>query len=148
MKEAFLAAIIDTLLPGEACPPSTAAALPSGTAAGLVLQADDTRHAAILRLIAERGGGESSFAAASTSERVAVLAEVEKQSFDAFRGFVTALLQDYYDAQAVLGAMGWRSGGAQPQGHAVPEADAATLGLLDKVRARGPLWRDPGEKQR
>jgi hypothetical protein len=147
MEAHFLAAVIDTVLPGETNAPGSAARLPPGTGAGVRLRADDPRHSAVLRLIAERSGGASNFIAATPAERAAILTEVEKQSFEAFRALVAALLLDYYETPAVLAVMGWRGGGAQPQGHAVPEADAATLKLLDKVRARGPIWRDPREKR-
>jgi hypothetical protein len=145
MNEAFLAALIDTVLPGEADAPG-ATALPPGTAAGLRLVPGGA-HAAILQLIAAGAGGEAGFVAAAPARRAALLTEVEAQSFNAFRALVAGLLQDYYETPSVLAAMGWRSGGAQPQGHAVPEADEATLGLLEKVRTRGPIWRDPGERQ-
>jgi hypothetical protein len=96
---------------------------------------------AVLRLIAERAGGEDAFARASLPARTEVLEAVESECFNDFRALVTSLLQDYYEAPSVLAAMGWREGAAQPLGHAVPEADDATLARLDKVRARGPLWR-------
>ncbi len=143
MSDAFRAAVIDTILPGEAGASGSATPLPPGIRAGLVLRIDDMRHASMLRLIAERAGGESGFVAATPTERTAILAKVETQSFDAFRALVTALLQDYYETPSVLAAMGWRAGGAQPQGHQVTEADAATLRLLHRVRARGPIWRRP-----
>ena len=70
-----------------------------------------------------------------------MLEGVETESFQRFRALVSSLLQEYYEAPSVLAAMGWREGAAQPLGHEVAEADEATLGRLDKVRARGPLWR-------
>lgn len=148
MSEPFLSAVVDTILPGEREGHGAAAALPSGTQAGLVLRPDDRRHAGVLRLIANRGGGEAAFAAASPEGRAAVLAAVEQESFEAFRALVATLLQDYYETPAVLAAMGWRGGGAQPQGHQVPQADAATLRRLDKVRARGPIWREVASQDR
>ena len=147
MDENFLAAVIDTILPGEASAPAGTTPLPSGTRAGVARNANDRRHAAVLRLIAERSGSEDGFASVAPSERAAILADVEKQSFEAFRALVAALLYDYYETQAVLGAMGWRSDAPQPQGYAVPGADAATYALVDKVRARGPIWRDPRERR-
>jgi hypothetical protein len=144
MPEPFLLAIVDAILPGERDAPGPADPLPCGTGAGLELRPDDQRHAAVLRLIAARGGGESAFASATLMQRAEVLAAVEQESFEAFRALVLSLLQDYYEAPKVIAAMGWRGGGAQPEGHAVPEADAATLKLLDGVRARGPIWRRVG----
>ena len=140
MMNAFLSAIVDTILPGEP-PGSGASPLPSGTQAGLVLRSMDHGQEAVLRLIAARAGGEEAFARASFAERTVVLETVEKESFDMFRALVSSLLQDYYETAGVLTAMGWREGPAQPLGHAVPQADAATIERLDKVRARGPIWR-------
>jgi hypothetical protein len=147
MEESFLAAVIDTILPGEASAPAGTTPLPSGTRAGVALDANDPRHAAVLRLIAERSGTEDGFATTAPTERAAVLADVEKQSFEPFRALVAALLYDYYETPAVLGAIGWRSDAPQPQGYAVADADAATYALVDKVRARGPIWRDPRERR-
>jgi len=150
MSEPFLSAVIDAILPGERAGPDDAShatsLLPSGTQAGLELAADDRRHAAVLRLIAARGGGEAAFAAATPKERATVLAAVDQESSEAFRALVGTLLQDYYETPSVLAAMGWRDGGAQPQGHEVQEADAATLRRLDTVRARGPIWRAVGTR--
>jgi len=148
MTQDFLAAVIDTILPGEASAPGSALPLPSGTRAGLVRHADDRRRRAVLRLIAEVGGGESAFVSAPPARRGEILAAVETASFDAFRALVTALLQDYYESPAVLSALGWRIEPPQPQGHSVQQADEATLRLLDKVRGRGPIWRDPGRSDR
>jgi hypothetical protein len=142
MSEAFLSAVIDTVVPGEAAAPGSGLPLPAGTKAGLAWPARDGRHAVVLRLIAERSGGEDGFIAASPAARTAILADVESESFDTFRALVVSLLQDYYETPAVLAAIGWRTGGAQPLGHKVPEADDATLALLERVRARGPIWRE------
>ncbi|MBV9113509.1 MAG: hypothetical protein JOY67_11880 [Hyphomicrobiales bacterium] len=141
MMSAFLDAVVDTLLPGEHQASSGASPLPSGTQAGVVLEAKSAEQDTILQMIAQRAGGEEAFARAPLSARTDVLASIEKESFDAFRTFVSNLLQDYYEAPSVLAAMGWREGAAQPLGHIVPEADEATLERLEKVRARGPLWR-------
>ncbi|SEB86781.1 hypothetical protein SAMN05519104_0281 [Rhizobiales bacterium GAS188] len=144
MSETFLSAVMDTILPGEPELAGGAAPLPCATQAGLALSRDDPRHDLVLRLIARQAGGEARFVATSPAERSAVLRAVEQGSFEAFRSLVAALLQDYYEAPEILRVLGWRSGGAQPQGHLVPEADAETLRRLEKVRARGPFWREAG----
>ena len=141
MRKAFLMAVVDTILPGETNSFVSGTALPTGSKAGVALDTDNQRHAAVLRVIAENGGGEEAFVAAGATQRAAILSDVEKRNFDTFRALVTALLQDYYETPSVLAAMGWRTGGAQPLGHNVLEADEATLALLDRVRARGPIWR-------
>jgi hypothetical protein len=142
MRADFLAAVVDALLPGENAP--RASALPSGTAAGVRLNAEDRGRAEVLSRIASRAGGEAAFVGASAARRTLMMREVEKQCFDAFRALVACLLEDYYEAPAVLAALGWRAAGAQPQGHAVEEADAVTLARLGKVRARRPFWRRVG----
>jgi hypothetical protein len=144
MTEAFLDAVVDTILPGERAGSDVspgASPLPPGTRAGVRLKPKDAAQEAVLQLIARHAGGEEAFTRASFSTRTAVLETVESESFDGFRALVSCLLQDYYEAPSVLAAMGWRESPAQPLGHDVPEADEATLRRLDKVRARAPLWR-------
>jgi hypothetical protein len=144
MTNAFLDAVVDTILPGErpgSDASSGASPLPPGTRAGVTLKPKDAAQEAVLQLIAQHAGGEEAFARASFSTRTTVLETVERKSFDGFRALVSSLLQDYYEAPSVLAAMGWREAPAQPLGHDVPEADEATLRRLDKVRARAPLWR-------
>jgi hypothetical protein len=144
MKDGFLEAVADTLLPGEPAGSDVACGaspLPSATQAGVTLKPKDAAQKAVLRLIAQRAGGEDAFVRASLSSRTTVLEAVESESFEAFRALVSCLLQEYYEAPSVLAAMGWREGAAQPLGHHVPEADEATLRRLDKVRGRGSLWR-------
>lgn len=144
MTNAFLDAVADTILPGERAGPDAApgvSPLPPATGAGITLKPKDAAQEAVLRLIAQRAGGEEAFMRASLSTRSTVLGAVETENFDAFRALVSSLLQDYYEAPSILAAMGWREGAAQPLGHEVPEADEATLRRLEKVRARGPLWR-------
>jgi len=136
----FDAAVIDTILPGEARRPN-AAPLPSGSEVGLSLPAGDQRPAELLARLAASAGGGAAFVAAAPARRAELLAALEAERFAAFRALVAALLEDYYEAPEVLAAMGWRGGAAQPRGHLVPQADATTLRRLDRVRSRGPIWR-------
>jgi hypothetical protein len=148
MKNGFLEAVADTILPGERADPDAApgaSPLPPGSRAGVTLKRKDAAQGAVLQLIARRAGGEDAFTRASLSNRTTVLETVEHENFEGFRALVSSLLQEYYEAPTVLAAMGWREGAAQPLGHEVAEADEATLRRLDKVRARGPLWRHPIE---
>ena len=109
MSDAFLSAVIDTILPGESRPQAGESPLPCGTQAGLRLdrRADANEH--VLGLIAREAGGEAHFVAAAPADRAAILGRVEEQSFEAFRALVSTLLQDYYEAPATLGALGWRA---------------------------------------
>ncbi|MBI3763213.1 MAG: gluconate 2-dehydrogenase subunit 3 family protein [Chloroflexi bacterium] len=123
MKPEFLSAVVDTLLPGDD-------ALPTGTNAGVTaklvehLSSTATRdrdaYLAVLHAIAEKAGGEDVFALADEATRIAVIETVEKEMAGAFRSLTSLLLADYYEADSVLIAMGWRVEPPQPQGHSLP----------------------------
>jgi hypothetical protein len=137
----FLSAIVDTLLPGDhGAPP-----LPTGTAVGvakklesLVAGSDRAQHDVVLQAIASAAEGEEAFVQADAAGRIAALRRVETQMPGPFRALVALVLQDYYEADAVLLAMGWRTEPPQPQGHLLPPFDES---LLDPVRRRGRMWR-------
>ncbi len=140
MRGDFLAAVLDTLLPGEG-EASAAAALPSATGAGLDPAAYEAAHQDVLAAIAAAAGSEERFLAASPSARVEVLRMVERQQAHSFRALVLAILQDYYESEAVIAALGWRTDPPQPAGHPLAQADAATWERLERVKERGRLWR-------
>jgi hypothetical protein len=133
MTPAFLAALLDTLLPGE--PP-----LPPGSAAGLDLRDLAEAHRPLLDAIAARAGGLNSFANASEIDRIAALKEVERALPDPFRAMLTAILTEYYDSDAVLTAMGWRTDPPQPAGHKIASIDETALQMLERIKRRGKLW--------
>lgn len=141
MTPAFLSAVVDTLLPGDhGVPP-----LPMGTAAGvaaklehLVARRDGAQHDVALRAIASAAGGEESFMRKDAAERVALLRVVEAEIREPFRALVALLLKDYYEAEAVLQAMGWRAEPPQPAGHVLPPFDES---LLEPVKRRDRMWR-------
>jgi hypothetical protein len=133
MTSAFLAALLDTLLPGE--PP-----LPRGSAAGLDLRAVTDTHRPVLDAIAARAGSADSFASASETDRIATLKEIERTLPDAFRTLLAAILTEYYDSAAALTAMGWRTDPPQPMGHSVEPVGETALQMLEKVKQRGKLW--------
>jgi hypothetical protein len=142
VKPDFLSAVVDTLFPGDGGSPP----LPSATAVGLaaklgqhlVADRDALRHQAVLHAIAQAAGGEESFWRADTAGRVAAVRQVEVEMRGSFQPFVMLLLQDYYEAESVLVAMGWRAEPPQPRGHALPPFDEA---LLAPVKRRGRMWR-------
>jgi hypothetical protein len=133
MSPAFLAALLDTLLPGE--PP-----LPRGSAVGLDLRAVMEAYQPVFDAIAARVGGADSFASASEAERIAALKEIERTMPDTFRALLAAILTEYYDGDAALTAMGWRTAPPQPTGHAVEPIGETTWQMLEKVKQRGKLW--------
>jgi hypothetical protein len=135
MTPPFLAAVLDTLLPGDDV-------LPSATRAGLDSAAYVAPHRPAFDAIAAQAGGLDDFLRADEGARAAALRAVEHTAPDAMRALLTAILSDYYEAPAVLTALGWRSKPPQPAGHAVPAMDGPTTERLDHVRRRGKLWRN------
>ena len=142
MTPAFLSAVVDTLLPGDDGTPP----LPSATAAGveatlaehLVSSRDRALHDAVLQAIASEVRGEEAFVRADAAARIAALRRVEADMPGPFRALISLVLQDYYEAEAVLLAMGWRAEPPQPEGHVLPPFDEA---LLEPVKRRGRMWR-------
>jgi hypothetical protein len=134
MTPEFLAAVIDTLLPGDD-------ALPSGTQAGLNPAAYGASHRAVFGAIAAQAGGDDLFARADENVRCAALAAIERAAPDAFRALLVSVLSDYYEAPPVLAALGWRTDPPQPAGHAMPELNDLTAERLERARRRAKLWR-------
>jgi hypothetical protein len=137
---AFLDAVVDTICPGLAGD----RALPSATGAGLTGRAYAEHHAEVLQAIADSAGGEAAFLAGPPGERVRVLERAEASGFVAFRALVQAVVADYHEMPAVLEAFGWRADPPQPRGRHLEPMDAGLDVLLERVRARGPIWRMPG----
>jgi hypothetical protein len=134
MTPEFLAAVIDTLLPDEQ-------ASPSGTRAGLDPRAYVAPHRAVFDAIAAQAGSSEPFLRADEKARMAILQAVERAVPDAFRALLVTALTDYYEAPAVLTALGWRTDPPQPAGHAVLKMDDPTAARLERVRRRARLWR-------
>ena len=134
MTPAFLAAVIDTLLPGDGV-------LPSGTRAGLDPAIHAGPHRDVFDAIAAQAGSFERFIQADESVRSVALTVVERTLPDAFRALLVAVLSDYYEASAVLTALGWRTDPPQPAGHALPSLDGPTAERLERVRQRNKLWR-------
>ena len=57
-----------------------------------------------------------------------------------FALLVTLCVQCYYRDDRVMRSLGMEARAPFPKGFEVPAGD---YGLLDPVRARGPIWRDP-----
>jgi gluconate 2-dehydrogenase subunit 3-like protein len=141
MTSLFLSALVDTLLPGDQGSPP----LPTGTAAGvatklerLIVGPDRALRDAVLQAIASAARGEDAFVRADAAERIASVRQVEAGMAGPFQTLVALVLRDYYEADVVLLAMGWRAEPPQPQGHVLPPFDEA---LLEPVRQRGRMWR-------
>jgi hypothetical protein len=138
----FISAVVDTLLPGDRGVPP----LPTGTAAGvaaklehLVAGRDRALCDVVLQAIANAARGEDAFLRADAAGRIASLRRVEVEMPGPFQALVALVLRDYYEAEIVLLAMGWRGEPPQPKGHVLPPFDDA---LLEPVRRRGRMWRE------
>lgn len=124
----FLDAVLDTLLPGVS-------GLPTGSRIGL----DASPHADALRVISTEAGGEAAFVSASADARADILRRMETKPV--VQALVAAALMRYYQSDTVITAMGWRAAPPQPTGHKVAATDTATWERLEKVKARGRIWR-------
>ena len=134
MTPEFLAAVIDTLLPGDD-------ALPRGPQAGLDPAAYASAHRAAFDAVAAQAGSDERFVRGDAGARNAILKAVELTLPDAFRALLVAVLSDYYEAPPVLVALGWRIDPPQPSGHAIPKLDDPTTERLERVGRRAKLWR-------
>lgn len=133
MTRAMLLAILDTMFPGDEGEPP----LPPASEAGLdfagLQRLAERVHAAL--------GDSDGFLTAAPADRVALLRIVELNAPAAFKSLLAEALASYYEAPLVVAALGWRVASPQPRGHDVAPNDDRTLRILEKVKARGRLWR-------
>lgn len=141
MTPAFIAVVIDTLLPGDSGGPKGEPPLPTGSAAGIDLATVTRSHSPVLEAIAMQAGGADAFAADAEGARIAVIQSIEGAMPDAFRALLSALLADYYESAPALIAMGWRYDPPQPLGHEIAQDRGAMVQRLERMRHRGTLWR-------
>jgi hypothetical protein len=140
MDKKFLAAVVDTLVPGGALANGVVAPAASaiGVSDGLASDTSDHRQAETLRnvlaAVAQAAGGETDFAASGEELRIAVLKRVETLRPQDFLALVTSVLIRYYEHPSVVAAFGWTARPPQPLGHAMPPFDPA---LLEPVIKRG-----------
>jgi hypothetical protein len=141
----FLAAVVDTLLPGL---PATAThrPLPAATSIGVDQQLAThlrthlhrERLAAWLQALVEVADGEENFTAAAPTAQIALIQRLEATNAPAFYAFLLVVTADYYQNATVIQAMGWLVEPPQPQGYPLPAFDET---LLAPVKTRAPLWR-------
>jgi hypothetical protein len=136
MTPTFEEAVLDTLFPGLG-------AIPPVSRAGLDAEALLARHGAALDAIAASAGGRGAFNAADAARRTHVLAEAERADPAAVQALVLAVSALYHASASVVEAYGWASRPPQPQGFAVgaPGDEAEADRMLERVRARGQIWR-------
>ena len=126
MTPAFLAAVVDTLLPGDSGGPAGEPPLPPGSAASIDLASIAKSHGVVFDAIAKQAVDDRGLhrrCGAFARRRDSV---VERAMPDAFRALLSALLADYYESPAVLAAMGWRTDPPQPGGTLMAGQDPAT----------------------
>ena len=133
MTRVMLHAVLDTMFPGDAGQPP----LPAASQAGLDLATLERLAEPVIAALADR----DAFLMATPADRVAQLRIVELNVPDAFKALLAEALATYYGAAPVVAALGWRAAPPQPHGHDVAPNDDATWRGLEKVRARGQLWR-------
>ena len=133
MTRAVLLAILDTMLPGDEGEPP----LPPASGAGLDLAKLERLAEPIIAALGDPDG----FLTAAPADRVAKLRIVELNAPAAFKALLAEALASYYEAPSVLAALGWRVAPPQPHGHDVAPNEDALFRALDKVKARGQLWR-------
>lgn len=135
-----LAALLDTLLPGDADWP---AAGRHGLAARTRALAEDAPDGAS-GLEAVLAALPPDFASLPQEAREEVLRGIEAQHPQAFAAILTAAYSAYYTDPDIRDVIERRTGypnrPPQPEGYALEPFDES---LLDQVRARGPIWRDP-----
>jgi hypothetical protein len=129
----MMLAVLDTLLPGDDGEPP----LPPVSEAGLDLAKLERLAEPVAAALADR----DAFLMAAPADRVAQLRIVELNVPDAFKALLAEALAAYYEAPPVVAALGWRTAPPQPHGHQVAPNDDATWRGLEKVKARGQLWR-------
>jgi hypothetical protein len=136
VNAAFLEALLDLLLPGDG------ASLPGARALGIGLADHGEAAGRVPARIVAAAGGEAAFLAATPADRQAAVAAVQASAPEDFRRFLQPLLADYCEAPAVLEALGGSAAPPQPRGRALTEMDSEALGALERVRARGKIWRE------
>jgi hypothetical protein len=136
MSTAFLATVIDTLVPGGALANGVTA--PPASKIDAAWDGIAARHAPVLAAIAAEAGGEDAFRSGTEDFRIAALKRVEASQGQVFAALVTAVLTLYYEHPEAIAAFGWTPRPPQPLGHELPPFDES---LLAPVKARGDIWR-------
>lgn len=145
MEADFLAAVVDTLLPGLPSTP-TQSALPAASQLGVDLllanhlrtHPQRERWLRLLQTIIQQAGGMDRFVTADEGARIAVLQAVEQADTPTFQVFMLIVAADYYQTDEVQRAFGWFADPPQPRGYPLPLWDE---GLLAPVQQRPALWR-------
>jgi hypothetical protein len=133
MSRVLLLAVLDTMFPGDSGQPP----LPAASEAGLDLGTLERLAEPVIAALADR----DAFLMTAPADRVVQLRIAELNVADAFKAMLAEALATYYEAPPVIAALGWRAAPPQPHGHDVAPNDDAVWRGLEKVKARGQLWR-------
>jgi hypothetical protein len=136
MNALFLEALLELLLPGDG------ASLPGAGALGIRLADDAEAIGPVPGLVAAAAGGEAAFLAAPAEVQRAAIAAAQARAPEDFRRFLAPLLADYCETPAVLEAFGGSAAPPQPEGRKLAEMDDEAHRALERVRARGRIWRE------
>jgi hypothetical protein len=133
MSRVMLLAVLDTMFPGDTGEPP----LPAASQVGLDLAKLERLAEPVIAALADR----DAFLTAAPADRVVQLRIAELNVLDAFKTLLAEALATYYEAPPVIAALGWRAAPPQPHGHDVAPNDDSSWRSLEKVKARGQLWR-------
>jgi hypothetical protein len=133
MSRVMLLAMLDTMFPGDSGQPP----LPAASQTAL----DFAKLGHLAEPVIAALNDRNAFLTSASADRVAQLRIAELNVPDAFEALLVEALAAYYEAPPVVAALGWRAAPPQPHGHDVAPNDDATWCDLEKVKARGQLWR-------
>jgi hypothetical protein len=133
MSRVMLLAVLDTMFPGDTGEPP----LPTASQAGLDLGKLERLAEPVIAALADR----DAFLMAAPADRVVQLRIAELNVAEPFKTLLAEALATYYEAPLVIAALGWRAAPPQPHGHDVAPNDDSSWRSLEKVKARGQLWR-------
>ena len=133
-----LAVIVDLLIPEDGD-------LPSASRVNVVEHIDNTisHSPSLMRLFVEglRDITNKDFVTLEESEQIYFLKEYESSNKSFFRELIHHTYNGYYTNPVVVKAIGMNGDPPQPYGHELEEGK--NLKLLEEVRKRGQIWRNP-----
>src|SRR5437879_7416664 len=101
-NDMFLAAMVDTLVPGAVLANGVIA--PAASSIGITWDALEERHGRVLAAIVTQAGGEEDFCSGTDEFRAGVLRQVEMSRPQDFAALVAMVLTLYYEHPEVLAA--------------------------------------------
>ena len=148
MKDLEVRRFLDRVL-DELIPPGPDGHIPGAGSAGVAeffesagRYVQDDPAIAVSRVVACVAEKCEDFAALDRSERVAIIAEVEREVPEAFTTLLRLTYMGYYSRPDLRPHFGLSAGPTHPDGYRVAREPASWLAeLTAPVRARGPVYR-------